>query len=620
VTYTATWTQDQYTVTYAPGAYGTFTTQATGNLIYGDSTPDAPIVTGQSGWSFAGWDSTPAATVTRTVTYTATWTQDSVLAVYADYSGAASVEGAENGKKIRITLTNGEFPSSISASQFTLTGLPAGVRKGTVTRVSGSVVTIVLLGNSNVDYDEDITVQIGIGKSQIQPTPDNNITASVTLAATVEPSPAAPTSASFSYSGSYANKLRGVTTAMEYSLDGGVSYTACKSTAVTLKAAQLGSLDAGKDILVRYEATPRVPAGIPQVIDLQRGADIPGSVVSSDEGNTLTGMSTAMEFSVNGGTAWTKYTGSNLPSLIGDVTIMVRYAAFDTTAAGAPAAFEFTSTNPLLSITAVNNGIIEGAESGKTITVTLTNGTFASSLSTRKITLNGLPAGVRLVNIKRTSATVATLTLSGNSTVDYDSDLTVTVSFDKSLFVPAQQVNLSDTFTITAAVENPPAAPTTATFTFSGTYANKLRGVTTAMEYSLDGGVSYTACKSTAVTLSTAQLSSLDAGKDILVRYKATLRADASDDQRIDLLEGDELPNTVEGNDATNQMSGIVKSTMEYSTNGKTWVKYSGRLPSLAGNITLYVRMCAHDNDLPGEAKSFVFTRKPFTIFWPWNE
>jgi hypothetical protein len=407
---------------------------------------------------------------------------------------------------------------------------------------------------------------------------------------------------------------------MEYSLDGGVTFIACRSASITLSAAQLASLDAGKDILVRYSSTLRVPAGIPQIIDLLKGDDIPGSVVFSDEANTLAGMSTAMEFSVNGSSTWTKYTGRNLPSLIGDVTIMVRYAAFDTTAPGAPTTFAFTSTKPSLSIEAVNNGIIEGAENGKTITVTLTNGTFASSLSKKKISLNGLPAGVRLGSVKRNSATVVTLTLSGNSTADYDSGLTVTVSFDKSLFVPAQPVNLTDTFTIAAVTETPPAAPTTATFTFSGANANRLRGVTAAMEYSLDGGVSYTACRSTSVTLKAAQLASLDAGKDILVRYEATLRADAGEDQRIDLLEGAELPDTVKGDNAANRMSGMVRNTMEYSTNGRTWIKYRGNLPSLTGNITLFVRMRAHDNMLPGEAESFVFTRRPFFHFRHWDE
>jgi uncharacterized repeat protein (TIGR02543 family) len=72
--YTALWTQIKYTVTYAPGAHGTFAAQVTTGLVYGDATPAAPTVTGAAGWTFSGWSPTVASTVTATVTYTAQWT------------------------------------------------------------------------------------------------------------------------------------------------------------------------------------------------------------------------------------------------------------------------------------------------------------------------------------------------------------------------------------------------------------------------------------------------------------------------------------------------------------------------------------------------------------------
>ncbi len=301
-------TKEKYTVPYAPGTQGTFTAQVTDNLVYGDATPAAPTVTGSSGWTFAGWDSTPTATVTRTVTYTATWTQDSELEVHTGYSGAASLKEPRAVKKSHNT-TNWSVPSRISSSRFTLTGLPAGVRKGTVTRVNDNVVTITLWGNSKVDYDEDIIVRIEINKSQIQPTPESDVTAYVTLTATVEPSPAAPTSATFSYSGRYANRLGGVTTAMEYSLDGGMNYTSCRSTSVTLSSSQLNSLDADKDILVRYKATLRADASDNQFIDLLAGEDLPDTVTGDDTSNKMSGMvQNTMEYSTNAGL------GPNIPA------------------------------------------------------------------------------------------------------------------------------------------------------------------------------------------------------------------------------------------------------------------------------------------------------------------
>jgi len=71
----AIWTQNVYTVTYDPGTHGTFTTQVTGGLRYGDKTPAAPTVTGTTGWNFTGWLPAPSVTVTSNATYVAQWTQ-----------------------------------------------------------------------------------------------------------------------------------------------------------------------------------------------------------------------------------------------------------------------------------------------------------------------------------------------------------------------------------------------------------------------------------------------------------------------------------------------------------------------------------------------------------------
>ena len=76
ITLYAVWSAIEYTVTYAPGTHGTFTTQITKNLHYGDPTPTAPTVTGETGWTFTGWLPTPSTTVTTNITYTAQWKQE----------------------------------------------------------------------------------------------------------------------------------------------------------------------------------------------------------------------------------------------------------------------------------------------------------------------------------------------------------------------------------------------------------------------------------------------------------------------------------------------------------------------------------------------------------------
>jgi uncharacterized repeat protein (TIGR02543 family) len=74
----AQWTAIRYTVTYAPGAQGTWNAadRRTGNLTYGAPTPAAPTgeqLTHNTGYTFAGWAPLVANTVTGTVIYTALW-------------------------------------------------------------------------------------------------------------------------------------------------------------------------------------------------------------------------------------------------------------------------------------------------------------------------------------------------------------------------------------------------------------------------------------------------------------------------------------------------------------------------------------------------------------------
>ncbi|MCL2476226.1 InlB B-repeat-containing protein, partial [Candidatus Bathycorpusculum sp.] len=66
----------RYTVSYVPGAHGTFTEKTVRGLVYGDLTPAAPMVTGEAGWVFAGWSPVPSATVRGDVVYVAQWVQE----------------------------------------------------------------------------------------------------------------------------------------------------------------------------------------------------------------------------------------------------------------------------------------------------------------------------------------------------------------------------------------------------------------------------------------------------------------------------------------------------------------------------------------------------------------
>ena len=72
----AVWAQDPtYTVVYAPGTQGTFAKQVTDGLFAGEATPAAPVVTGNPGWKFIGWQPVVSDTVTGDATYVAQWEQ-----------------------------------------------------------------------------------------------------------------------------------------------------------------------------------------------------------------------------------------------------------------------------------------------------------------------------------------------------------------------------------------------------------------------------------------------------------------------------------------------------------------------------------------------------------------
>lgn len=84
-TYVAQWDAippTTYTVSYEPGAHGTFTTQSTSGLLLGADTPAAPATPGDEGWTFLGWSPARSETVTGNATYIAQWQSNQVPTYY----------------------------------------------------------------------------------------------------------------------------------------------------------------------------------------------------------------------------------------------------------------------------------------------------------------------------------------------------------------------------------------------------------------------------------------------------------------------------------------------------------------------------------------------------------
>jgi len=102
----------------------------------------------------------------------------------------------------------------------------------------------------------------------------------------------------------------------------------------------------------------------------------------------------------------------------------------------------FTVTAPP-TITLNDDGISEGSENGEIITVTLENDLFVTTLNSNNWQFENLPAGVTKGTVQKVNNTTVEITLSGNRTVDYDSDI-----FDLTLTVQgAEFVNYTQAVT-----------------------------------------------------------------------------------------------------------------------------------------------------------------------------
>lgn len=90
-----------------------------------------------------------------------------------------------------------------------------------------------------------------------------------------------------------------------------------------------------------------------------------------------------------------------------------------------------------------NGDIIEETEDGKNINVTLINNEFVDSINMGNWSLSNLPDGVTLGAVTRLNDTTATLTLVGNSSVDFDRDINnVTLTIPTTEVVTQQQPQL----------------------------------------------------------------------------------------------------------------------------------------------------------------------------------
>ncbi len=336
-------------------------------------------------------------------------------------SDGSITEGSENGEVITVTITGGTFADPVTADSWTLTNLPAGVSKGTVSLSNSTTVEITLSGNRTQDYDTDIT---NIGLTVLEAEVDD-------------------------------------TTGADFTFSNIATLTATDDTE-SLSMADDGTLNEGSEdaevITVTLTGGTFVDPITPGNWTL---ANLPRLVTKGAV--TRTGPTT-VTIALSGNR------GDDYDTNITDLTLTVDDAEInDTTGADfvVSTGVTFLANNDDESISMADDGeILEGSENGEIITVTLSGGTFVETLTPADWTLTNLPHAVTKGTVTRTGSTSATITLSGNRNVDYSSDitdLTLTIAsteINDTSGGPGLTVNTGVTFT---ALDEPTATLTTET-------------------------------------------------------------------------------------------------------------------------------------------------------------
>jgi len=317
-------------------------------------------------------------------------------------------EGAENGGLITVTLSNRNFASTLNSSNWSVTNLPTGVSKGTITRTSNTTATIALIGNRTLNYSSNIT------------------NATVTIQAA-----------------EIANNTDNVTQ------NSGFTFTAVNETDyTTLSASSLN----------------QTTLNYANVSVTLTGSTFTDNILATSN-FTLNNVPAGVTLSQ---VTWVSSTSCYLTLLYNNTTYTTDYPNFTLTinAAELTPATTILSTNNLtisniIDLTMADDGnISEGAENGEVITVNLykTGVTFNTTLTPANWSLINLPAGVTIGSVNRISATQATITLSGNRTTNYSNDITnATLTIPTSELVGASSsltVNKGVTFRATSMTGN----------------------------------------------------------------------------------------------------------------------------------------------------------------------
>jgi trimeric autotransporter adhesin len=327
-------------------------------------------------------------------------------------------EGAENGKTIVLALAGGNWASTLTPANFTLNNAPTGVSVGAVA-IDGSdptKVNLTLSGNRSLDYDANITnMTVTVSTTELYDISSSitNTAGSITFTATAE-------SATISHAG-----------LTEANLDGAII-----NITLTNETFDDGTLNDLNFVL------NNAPSGL----------SVASVAYNTSTTATLTLTFDETDFDMN----YENFSITiNAVELVGVGNLISNQLTI-------------VATDDAESFTISAGTINEGVENSKTITVSLTGGTFSNTLTSSEWSLVGGPLGVTIGSVNRVNSTLASLTLSGNRTQDYDANLNVSVLANNSQINDnSSNLTSSNSVVFTVAVETDPETLTLSTKTIN---------------------------------------------------------------------------------------------------------------------------------------------------------
>ncbi len=149
-------------------------------------------------------------------------------------------------------------------------------------------------------------------------------------------------SVSIRFSGENAGTIIGFKTGMAYSVDAGASWTVPATESFQIPLAQLNTLQSTGTLHVRNRYSTSTDAARAAALVVTASPNAAPVLVADDRADTLSGITTAMEYSVNNGKIWTTYTTDDALDLGRAVTYWVRYRGNGTTLPSLAARHVFT--------------------------------------------------------------------------------------------------------------------------------------------------------------------------------------------------------------------------------------------------------------------------------------